>query len=79
MQILKMSKKKLERNEKIQAFISLLVSLFAGATIWTNNSLDLLNKLGIENINPGQATVVFLILLTAGLSWFVISIAKKIS
>lgn len=74
-----MARNKLDKSEKIQAFLSILLSVFAGATIWTNNSLDLLNKLGWENINEGQAFVIFSLLFIAGLSWFVISIAKKLS
>jgi len=73
------SKKNLSKNEKIQAFFSILVASFAGGIIWTNNSIDLLNKFGWETVNGGQAFLVFAILFLAGLSWFVVSIAKKIS
>ena len=74
-----MAKNKLDKSEKIQAFLAILVSSFAGGVIWTNNSIDLLNKFGWESVNGGQAFLVFSVMFLASLSWFIISIAKKIS
>jgi hypothetical protein len=72
-----MAKNKLSTSEKIQAFLSIVLSTLAGATIWTNNSIDLLNKLGWTTINEGKAFLVFASLFVIGLAWFVVSIAKK--
>lgn len=72
-----MTRNKLTNSEKIQAFIAIVVSVFAGATVWTNNSLDLLNKFGWTSINQGQAIIFFAFLMVVGLAWFIVSIANK--
>ena len=57
-------KKQLKRNKII---VGTVITVFLGAIAWTNESIDYLAKIGIENVNPSYTFLItaFLFLLSA--------------
>lgn len=53
-------------------YASLFLTLSSAGIIWTNESIDLLNKIGII-VAPGTATLIFLLIATSGASWFILN------
>lgn len=67
------------KSKKIKPWewiLSLLITGTSGSIIWTNNSIDLFNKLGWA-LNPGQAFMVLGISFMFGLSWISYLLFKK--
>ena len=58
-----------------QWIVSISIVIISATIIWTNESMDLLNKIGF-NFTPGQAIVIIFLIMTFSTTWVIISILR---
>jgi hypothetical protein len=62
--------RKMPKAKLWEWIISIAITSLAGIIIWTNETIDLFNKFGI-NISPKYNIIVFGLIFIFGLSWIV--------
>lgn len=67
-----------KKNKKtLRIVIGSAITAFLGSIAWTNESIDYLNKLGIQNVNPSYAFLITAFLAVISLSWVVWEIENE--
>lgn len=60
---------KKKTRKAIRIIIGLATTLFLGSIAWTNESIDYLNKIGIQGINPSWTFLITAFLFVISLTW----------